>query len=55
MASAEIFRLDGTYLRINDDETIIIAKWSHCDLCAKQFEHRDLTTHSELWLCATCR
>ena len=55
MGHAEIFRADGTYYRFDDDDTILIARWAHCDLCAKQFEKSRLTTHSELWLCATCR
>jgi hypothetical protein len=55
MGAAEIFRADGTYYRFDDDDTILIARWANCDLCEKQFEKSRLTTHSELWLCATCR
>jgi formylmethanofuran dehydrogenase subunit E len=55
MGAAEIFRADGVYLRFNEDDTIILATWAHCDKCAKQFDKAQLTTHSELWLCAICR
>ena len=54
MGAAEIFRADGTYLRFDTDDTVLIARWANCDLCEKQFEKSLLTTHSELWLCATC-
>jgi len=55
MGYSEIFRPDGTYLRFNQDDTVIVAKWSYCDKCEMRFEKAELTTHSELWLCATCR
>lgn len=55
MGAMEMFRPDGVYLRFNTDDTIIVAKWATCDKCQNKFEKAHLTTHSELWLCATCK
>ena len=55
MGALEMYRADGSYVRFNEDETIVIARWANCDKCEMQFEKSLLTTHSELWLCATCR
>jgi hypothetical protein len=55
MGALEMFRPDGSYVRFNEDETIVLARWSNCDKCDNKFEKSLLTTHSELWLCETCR
>jgi hypothetical protein len=55
MGALEMFKPDGTYMRFDTDETVLVAKWANCDKCLKPFEKSQLTLHSEIWLCATCQ
>jgi hypothetical protein len=56
MGAVEMFKPDGTYMRLEaDGDTVLLSKWAHCDKCLKPYEKSTLTLHSELWLCATCR
>jgi hypothetical protein len=55
MSSTEYFRDNGTYIRINDDDTAVVSKWDLCDNCDKPFEKSLLLSFGEIWLCATCR
>jgi hypothetical protein len=55
MGAAEIFKADGTYIRFNPDDTIIVAFWANCDGCQKPHDKGQLMKDGYLWLCATCQ
>ena len=55
MGYSEMFKPDGTYIRFNNDDTIVIAKWAYCDKCEMRFDKGELSKGEHLWLCATCQ
>jgi hypothetical protein len=52
----ELFKNDGSYVKIHDDGQIEKDRWAHCDMCQKPQRKSILISIDDLlWLCLECR